>query len=191
MKETLKLGIVLLLFAAVSAGVLASVNNFTEPIIVEFERQQSFGALYELFEEADDFQDLDEDQLAEVNSSYSEVKEVHLALQGEEVVGYSFKTESLGFDGPITAICGIDIEGNFTGMRVIDNSETPNLGTKIEEEPFTSSFEGKSSAQDLKPVDSPSAEDEVLLISGATVSVEGVLSGINKAREAYLEFFSN
>ena len=40
MKETLKLGLILLVFALVAAGVLGYVNSVTEPIIAEREARE-------------------------------------------------------------------------------------------------------------------------------------------------------
>lgn len=192
MKETVKLGIVLLLFTAISAGVLAVSNEFTAPIIAEFDKQASFGALIEIFgDEADDFDEIEESLLADIQGAYPEIVEVHKALKDEKVVGYALKSVTSGYGGNVYTISGILLEGSLAGMRVVDNSETPNLGTKIEEEPFKSSFDDKSITSALKAVASPSADDEVLALSGATVSTGAVVSGVNKAREAFIEFLSD
>ena len=86
---------------------------------------------------------------------------------------------------------GISLDGTITGIRVGANSETPGLGTKIEEPDFQDSFVGKATEEELVAVPSPSADNEVQLISGATVSTDGVLYGVNGAREAFLAIISN
>ena len=55
MKETIKLGIILLVFALVAAGVLGYVNSVTEPIIAEREASEAKAAYQELIPEADEF----------------------------------------------------------------------------------------------------------------------------------------
>lgn len=192
MRETIKLGIVLLLFTAISAGVLAISNEFTAPIIAEYDKQESFGALIEIFgDEADDFEEIDEDLLNQLQETYPEIREVHKALKGDEIVGYALRSVTTGYGGDVATIAGILMEGNFAGIRVVDNSETPNLGTLIEEEPFTSTFEGKTITEALTAVADPSADNEVLMLSGATVSTGAVVTGVNKAREAFIEFLSD
>jgi len=165
MKETLKLGFILLVITAVSAGVLATANNVTGPIIAEMERQESFGAFMELFTEADDFQPLEDYKFEEIKESHSMVREVFEAKKGDEVIGYALKTAAGGYGGDIIGITGINTDGSVAGIKIVSNSETPNIGTRILEEGFISSFKDKSAAGDLKAVGSPAAEDEVLLLS--------------------------
>lgn len=191
MKETLKLGLVLLLFTAVSAGVLAGTNAITEPIIAEQERQASFEAFSGMFADADDFQELDEGKLNEIQEKYSKVIEGHEALKGGSNIGYALKVVSGGYGGDVTTIVGISSEGHFTGIEVVSQSETPNLGDKILDEPFTSTFVDKTLAEPLKAVASPAAENEVLLLSGATISSNAVVTAANDAREAFIEFLSD
>ena len=191
MKETIKLGLTLLLITAISGAVLAATNSFTGPIIDDIRKQESFGALFEIFPDADDFGEVEESELADIKAKNGVIVEVNKALADENVIGYAFKVVSGGYGGDISTMVGIYEDGTMAGIKVVENSETPNLGTKIEEESFSSSFTGKATASELLPVDSPSADDEVQMISGATVSTKAVLKGVNGAREIFVEFFSN
>ena len=191
MNETVKLGFILLLFTAIAGGVLAFSNNVTAPIIAEQEKAGSFGALAEIFTEADDFVPLDEAKLAEITAENIFVQEVFEAKLGEETIGYAFKTKSGGYGGDLIVISGFALDGSITGLRVVENSETPGLGSRVVDDPaFSASFEGKSAANPLVPVPAPAAENEVQLLSGATVSSEGVLYGVNGAREAFVNYLS-
>ncbi|MGO1470018.1 MAG: FMN-binding protein [Tissierella sp.] len=192
MKETAKLGLILFLFTAIAAGVLALTNNFTSPIIAEIEKEASFGSLMELFPDADDFEELDQDLLTNIKGKYAPIVEGHEVLQGGEVIGYSFQTESSGYgDEPIVAITAINSDGTIAGIDVVSNSETPGFGKAIEEDDFQDSFIDKSTETELIPVDTPAEENEVMMISGSTVSTQGILTGINAAREVYRENFSD
>lgn len=190
MNEILKLGLVLLLVCAISGGVLAVSNGITAPIIAEIERAGSFGAFSEIFPEANDFVEIDAALLSEIMAGNRFVQEVYEAKNGDETIGYAFKTKSGGYGGDIFSIAGFSVDGTMSGIRIVENSETPGLGTRIEGEDFTGSFVGKSTANELVLVGAPSADNEVLLLSGATVSSEGVLYGINGAREAFVNYFS-
>lgn len=192
MKETIKLGIVLFIFTAIAGGVLALTNDFTAPIIAEIEREASFESLSKLFPEADDFKEVDEKLLGDIKGKYAAIVEAHEAINGGETIGYSFKTESSGYgDSPIVAITAINSDGTLAGIDIVSNSETPGFGKQIEEESFKDSYKGKTTESEIVPVESPSAENEVMLISGSTISSKGILVGVNAAREAYLENFGN
>lgn len=192
MNETLKLGLILLTVAAIAAGVLAFTNTITAPIIAEQEKEGAFGAFAEIFPDADDFVEIDSGLLSDITSSYENVVEVYEVLEGDTVVGYAFNTSSAGYGGPITTISGFNLDGTIQGIRVTENSETPNLGTVVADDPaFRESFEGNSTSEALVAVGAPGAENEVLLMSGATVSTNGVVTGVNAAREAFEANFNN
>lgn len=192
MKETIKLGIVLFIFTAIAGGVLALTNDFTAPIIAEIDREASFNSLAKLFPEADDFKAIDEDLLGNIKGKYAPIMEAHEALKGGETIGYSFKTESSGYgDSPIVAITAINSDGTLVGIDIVSHSETPGFGQQIEEDKFKNTYKGKSTQAELIPVENPQAENEVMLITGSTISSKGILTGINAAREVYRENFSN
>jgi len=188
MNQTVRFGVILLIFTAISGGILAFSNSITAPIIAEQEKQSSFGAFLDIFPEADDFLEIDEAKLEEIKASNMFIQEIYDVKAGEETIGYAFKTLSGGYGGDLITISGINVDGTFAGIKNIQNSETPGLGTRIADDPaFAESFVGKSSAGDLVPVGAPSGENEIMLLSGATVSTEGVLAGVNGARRAFLE----
>lgn len=191
MKETIKLGLILLVITAVSGGILAFSNSITAPIIAEIEKAGSFGALTEIFPDADDFIEIEESQLEEIMADNRFVIEVHEVVSGDEILGYAIKTISTGYGGELPVITGIEVDGTVAGIRVLDNAETPGLGTQIQEPGFMDSFMGKGTAEKIVGVAAPSADNEVQGISGATVSVDGVLNGVNGARDAFLDFLSN
>lgn len=191
MKETAKLGLTLFLFTAIAAGVLALTNTFTGPIIAEIEKEASFGALMELFPEAEDFEEIDEDLMEDIMEKYPQIVEGHEAFEGGETSGYSFQTEASGYgDEPIVSITAINSDGTLAGIEVISHSETPGFGEAIVEPKFKDTFKEKSAEEELVAVESPAEENEVMMISGSTVTTNGILKAINAAREAYIENFS-
>ncbi|MDR7870286.1 MAG: FMN-binding protein [Tissierellaceae bacterium] len=191
MKETIRLGVILLIITAVAAGVLAFTNDITGPIIAEREKQESFGALLNIFTEADDFIEIDADKLAEIQSTNTTVNEVLEAKSGDKTIGYAFKVAAGGYGGNINVIVGINLDNTIAGISIGSHGETPNIGDKIEKPEFTDSYVGKTTTEKLVAVGAPSAENEVMLISGSTVSSFGVLTGVNDANNAYLTYFSD
>lgn len=192
MNETIKLGLVLLIVTAVAGGVLAGVNGVTAPVIAEMERQKSFGAMLEIFTEADDFLPVDQALLAEITSANSFVIEVMEAKKGDETIGFAMKAKSGGYGGDLITQLGINLDGTMAGMKVLQQSETPGLGSRIVDDPaFAASFAGKNITNGLSAVEAPSADNEVMALSGATVSTSGVMAGINGAIEVFNNFLAN
>ena len=190
--KVVRYAIVLLIFGAVAGGVLAYSNDITAPIIAEQEKAGSFAAFQEIFPDADDFVSIDEGLLNEIITEHGTVKEIIEVKSGEEAIAYVFNTISGGYGGGITTISGFNLDGTIAGIRITENSETPGLGTKIVDDPaYQESYVGKSVMEDLVLSASPTGENEVLLLSGATVSSEGVLNGVNDAREAFINFLAN
>lgn len=193
MKDAIKLGVTLLLITSVAAGVLAFSNNMTAPIIAEREKEEAFGAFLEIFPDADDFIEVEDDVLAEVQSTNSNVHGIMEAKSADgTTIGYTFQASGGGYGGPINVIIGIENTDNtIAGISIGTHGETPNIGDVIEEPRFTDSYKGKTTTEPLSAVGSPSAENEVLSISGATVSSFGVLTAVNNANNAYLAYFTD
>lgn len=72
---------------------------------------------------------------------------VHTARSGEAVVGYAVETASKnGFSGMIRMVVGFDATGRVLNVNVLEQNETPGLGTKMADEgnPLFASFEGRN-----------------------------------------------
>ena len=60
---------------------------------------------------------------------------VHTARSGEAVVGYAVETASKnGFSGMIRMVVGFDATGRVLNVNVLEQNETPGLGTKMADE---------------------------------------------------------
>ena len=174
MKETLKLGIILLIITVVSAGVLAVSNNLTKDKIEEIKIAESVAALEELFDGGYEFKEMDE----EIKNELVEDKpiiEIHEVYKGDTLEGYAIKTRTSGYAGDLFVLTGISkVEDKILGMRLVDHEETKTIGGKATEPEYTEKFKEKN------------VEEEVTdTISGATVTSKGVLTGVNMARDLY------
>lgn len=192
MKEPVKFGVILLIFCAISAGLLALVNSFTAPIISRAELADTFTSYEAIFgDEANNFEILDDSELSAIQESYPQVENIFVAMKDDEIVGYGINISVNGFGGSMTNAMGISLDGNVVaGFRNISNSETKGFGTLIEEEPYYSSYVGKTTDQGLQMSTEPSAENEVLQLSGATITSKAVLEGSNIAIEVYDNFLN-
>ena len=190
--KAVRYALVLLIFGSVAGGVLAYSNSLTAPIIAEQEKAGSFAAFQEIFTDADDFVAIDEALLSEIIAQHGTIQEILEVKSGDDIVAYVFNTISGGYGGGITTISGFNLDGTVEGIRITENSETPGLGTRVVDDPaYQESYIGKSISEELVLSGSPASDSEVLLLSGATVSSQGVLNGVNDAREAFVNFLAN
>jgi Na+-translocating ferredoxin:NAD+ oxidoreductase subunit G len=123
---------------------------------------------------------------------------VFLGLDAEgRAVGFAVRTGKAGFQDIIGVIFGYDArESRVLGMKVLESTETPGLGDRIEkDEAWIAEFRGvRGPIRIVKPGTSSGAGDEVATITGATISTRTVIEAINLAIErhgaalaAYLE----
>lgn len=182
MKETLKLGMILLIITVVSAGILAVSNNLTKDQIAQLAIENSLAALEAIFEDGYEFKAMDTSMQDEIIEENPEIVEIFEAYTGEELAGYAIKTVTGGYDGNLIVFTGISVEDDeILGMRLLEHTETPTLGGKAEEPDFYEKFSGKSTDEEV----------EVEVISGATVTSEGVVKGVNVARDLYNNVLSD
>ena len=168
MRNIVKLGLILFIVTAVSAGALSLTNNVTKGIIEEKAAEANKVYMQEILPDADDFNLVEDPGI----SSVKEVEEVYEALKGGETHAYVIKTKTKGYGGDVIILTGVNIDGTIAGIRVASQSETPNLGDKITEE-FCSQFIGKSTANEL------SLDGDIDGLTGATTSSKAAINGVN------------
>lgn len=184
MKDILKLGVTLFAICAVAALVLGVTNNITAPVIEERNIQASNEARKIVLPEADEFKELDG-----MNSDI--VLEVYEGIKDGQVIGYTIKTSSKGYGGAIELMVGISKDSKITGVEIGNHSETPGLGSKATEPMFKNQYVDKDVSNSLLVVKgSANNDNEISAISGATITSNGVTSGVNAAMKIYNEKLS-
>ena len=176
MSQLVKFGIILSVICLMATLVLAVTYEVTKPKIDAAMKNEEKEALKLILPEADSFNEKNIDGI-----------DYYEALKGKELIGYCVKVVSNGYSGFIRIIVGINLNGVITGVEVIEHSETPGLGAKIEEiKP------GEKSPWFLRQfVGKPASEIEVNknidAITGATVSSKAVTEAVNKAVTEFLK----
>ncbi len=174
MKETIKLGMILLIITVVSAGVLAVSNNLTKDKIEEIKIAENVKALEELFGGGYEFNNMDEERQKQIISD-KPIIEIFEAYKDQTLEGYAIKTLTPGYGGDLIVLTAISkADGQILGMRLLDHKETQAIGSKAADPEYEDKFKGK----DIK-------EEITDTISGATITSTGVLKGVNMARELY------
>ena len=184
MKEIIKLGIILLIITSIAAAGLGYVNGITEGPIAEQTRLADIEARKQVLPEAEDFQPLD----IESPDDYKIVSEVFKGTVEGKDAGYTFKTVPGGYGGVIEVMIGISSDGSITGVSIGNHSETPGLGAKASDEAYEGQYVGKTSEKevDVIKVGEPSG-NEVVAISGATITSKAVTDGVNEAIKYFNE----
>lgn len=95
-------------------------------------------------------------------------------------LGWVVPAGGQGFVDRIELLVGLDHRAEkITGLYVLDQRETPALGSRIVEVSFRDQFEGRP-AEELRAVrGAPTDESEIRALSGATISSESVAQIVN------------
>ena len=180
MKSTL-FNMVMVLFVITllaSAGV-GAVHMITEEPIAEARVKATREALKQVLPEFDETEVL-RDTIENLPVT------VHTALQGDRVVGYAVESMTKnGFSGVIRLMVGFAPDGQILNIRVLEQAETPGLGTKMVDagNPLEKSFVGRNPAQMKLGVKKDGGDVDAL--TAATISSRAYVDAINRAWMAY------
>jgi electron transport complex protein RnfG len=173
-KKIASLGLTLFAVTAVTGFILGVVHDITlEPIRVTQENLKT-EALQGALPEADAFSPV---EIA--GSADSIIKDVQEATAGGAVSGYCITVAPRGYAGPVELVAGITNDGNLRAIRILNQSETPGLGAKAAQEEFYGQFKDAGEIKVIKT--KPVSPGEIQAISGATITSNGVASGVNTA----------
>ncbi|MCL1827878.1 MAG: FMN-binding protein [Oscillospiraceae bacterium] len=105
---------------------------------------------------------------------------------------YAFIVKPVAYNGPVTLAAVIDAEsGKSLGIEIIEHNETPHYVRDMDSSWFTGRFAGKTVSEYLKLVRlNARADNEIVAITGATVTTEGIINGVNAAFGVFEEYVS-
>lgn len=178
MKENFKLGIILAIITSIAGVLLGLANGVTKDAIAENSKlnKEDLALIMPLATSVEET-----DKKLEGN-----ILEVLEGKNGSEGVGYLFKVNTKGFHGQVDLMIAISNEGKMTGLKVISHSETPGLGAKIDEDKFKERFKNVPIDKGISMVKTtPTSENEVEGVTGATISSKAVGTAVNEAINYY------
>ena len=111
---------------------------------------------------------------------------VHTAHSGGSIVGYAVETMSKkGFGGVIKLMVGFDATGRVLNVNVLEQTETPGLGTKMADagNPLFASFEGRNPGEMKLAVKKDGGDVDAL--TAATISSRAYVDAMARAYAAY------
>lgn len=170
------LGLKLMSITFVMALILAVVNQFTYEKIASQDKLKKNEAMQQIFEHSS-FMKMDHLESYDIDKNVTEIFKV---TKSGTSSGYCVNLKTNGFGGAIELIVGINESNKVEGVKVINSSETPNIGSKALDSSYLKNFYNLTD-----PVSFDATTNEgVSVISGATVTSTAVKDGINTAFKA-------
>lgn len=158
------LTVICTLVAALLSGVYALTNDRYEQNVL-FAKQSAVAALYG--------GEAVETEMLPVRGG--EVEELYLVSLDGELLGYCANVKSAGFGGDIDMMVAADAEGKLLGVRIVSMSETPGLGSRVENEAHLGQYRGLDVYTDV------TLGKQLDAVSGATISSKAVNEGVRRA----------
>lgn len=182
-----KLAGILFIIAAVSAGVLAWLNDTTKDIIDQNEAMASMdpAILEAVMPGSVMFYDLEDTTVIEtVKAENNKIINLMTAVDSSDnELGKVVRTWSTvkGFNGDMELYVGFTPDGQISGVSVISHQETSGLGSKTTEPAFTDQFIGKDGSGEI-------GGSDIDAVTGATYSSKSFLSAVNNAIKVYSDY---
>jgi electron transport complex protein RnfG len=125
MFDIIRLTLVLTTIALLAAIALAVTNSHTAPLIRKRHLQVQTEALREV---------LGPGVSIEAKHGINPLPATYwIARKNGVITGFAFMDSARGYVQEIKAIVGVDSAGNFSGLKVIEQNETPGMGSRIGE----------------------------------------------------------
>lgn len=173
MKDILKMALTLMLITAVSAASLSYVHSITSEVIADRDAERTRQAIQAFFPGV---QTVEEETVGGVNFTV-------VYGEGDVFLGALAAARGRGYAGDIPYQLVIDSEGEIKNIIYGANEETVGIGKKIEEEPFVNQIIG------LTPADPIEVGRDIDMISGATISVEGITKSLRDTMDKFAAAF--
>jgi electron transport complex protein RnfG len=181
MKKVIRMILTLSIIGIFSGGVLSKINDWAVPYIEANKKAATEKAISLVQPEG---------------KNYERIKEAPFEAykvfdEQNNLIGYSLVYEGNGFQGKIRLMAGVSVDLNkITALEILEQVETPGLGTKVTKEPFTSQFNNLITTPQIDWVKGvkPDKPNEIQAITGATISSKAVVAIINSGIDQLRNF---
>lgn len=171
----------LLIVSAVAAFSLGAVYNLTKDAIAAAKQAKKEKAIQEVvpaFDKLNTFNiklEGDKDSLS-----------IYQALKGGKIVGTAIETYTdKGFGGRIKIMAGFNPNGNIINTAILEHTETPGLGDKMDQKKsdFAKQFKGKNPDKFNMTVKKDGGDVDA--ITAATISSRAFCDALQRATNAF------
>lgn len=173
MKTMVRYGVILGVICVSAGGLLAAVDALTQDKIIQQQKAEEEKVLTQILPGVSRFE--------EIKSAGGEIIYFKAYDKDGQLIGAAFKASGKGYSSIIETMAGMLPDGKITGIKIISQSETPGLGSRIALPSFGGQFQNKNIA-DLK---------QVQAITGATISSRSVINSVEKKAEEVMSLMKN
>jgi electron transport complex protein RnfG len=181
MKNMLKFGIILAIYATVACVGLAFVYAGTKKVIAERQKTDLEAALNDLFPQGKGFDEVTGSlKSTEPSVTFNNVYEVK---DGNGPLGVAIRAVGASYGGPVTVLVGVGANGKIAGVKVLESKDTPGLGAnaanptyfvdRTKRLTFTDQFKGKAVTDPFE------VKGDVIAITASTITSKAI-TGIVK-----------
>jgi Na+-translocating ferredoxin:NAD+ oxidoreductase subunit G len=177
-ESTFKNMLLSLTFIAMGASVaLGFVYQYTKGPIEVSNLNRKLDAIRQVVPE---FNNNPADDMFRLPSENGDSLEIYPARMNDQLKGYAVRTYSdRGYSGTIILMVGFKPDGTLINISVLEQKETPGLGTKMKEPKFKDQFNGKDPAAFTLKVKKDGGEVDA--ITAATISSRAFCDAVTKA----------
>ncbi|MFP4423912.1 MAG: FMN-binding protein [Candidatus Woesearchaeota archaeon] len=142
---------------------LSFAHDLTQPVIEDQKEQQFYNQVHLIFDKA---------QRTALKPYYEDgvlVDEYYVIFDRfDQRIGYVVLEDVQGYQSEIKLLVALDRDKEIKEIRILQQEETPGIGSKVTEKSFLDQFKNK---------------EEVDTITGATISSKAVIKGVSEALE--------
>ncbi|MDR1788368.1 MAG: RnfABCDGE type electron transport complex subunit G [Treponema sp.] len=187
-----KLGAVLAAYAAAACVGLAFVYSGTAEVIEKRKQADTEAALKGLFAQADGF--IEAKDIPPSADPSVTLKTLYGIKKGGQVIGAAVEASRGGYNGAVTVLAGVTLDGTVAGVRILSHTETPGLGANAASDSyyidagrttrFYEQFKGKALGDPFEP------GRDVTAITAATITSRAVSAAVKAAGRAGLDWLA-
>jgi electron transport complex protein RnfG len=167
----------LTLIALVSSALLGFVYEITKEPIALSNFNKKLNAIKQVVPE---FSNNPNDEMFRLPTGEGDSLDIYPAKKDDIIVGYAVNTyTSKGFSGNITLMAGFKPDGTIINITVLEQKETPGLGTKMVEPQVKDQFNDKNPGE--FPLKVKKDGGQVDAITAATISSRAFCDAIQRA----------
>lgn len=201
MKEILKNSLVLLIITLIAGISISFVYELTKDPIKENENKVKNKAYLKVIPDGKDFKKIDfnKDSINtflknnNINTETNIIDEIVSAHdKKDKIIGYCITvTNKEGYANDIQFTVGILIDTTIKDLSILKLSETPGLGMKAKDDVFLTEFKNKKVKAFVVSKEKSDKDEEVSAITGATITSNAFVNGVNSAIIAFNYIVSN
>ena len=177
----IKDALALFLITLVAGLALGFVYEITREPIDRRKMEEKLQAYQAVFSDADLIEeDMELMQIASELDGKVSIDEVNKVFgKNGDMIGYIFVvTTKEGYNPPIKMAMGFDQDG-ITGLEFLELNETPGFGSRASEPEFKDQFIGRNVDAFTVVKGGATGDDQINAVTGATVTSNAVVNGIN------------